>query len=210
MLGPGAFVITLLAPVAAQLIQRKLVHPQVLVALSLTITAAAMWYYGTFNLATDYDHLRPGAAFQGFGYGFFFVPLSIIAYSQLRPDQNNRASSLTNFFRNWGGSFGIALITTVAQRRQQFHQSVLAMQTATPQFGERAGAVSNYLVQQGFSGADATVAAKGYIYQQFLHQISFLAFMDCFRVIAWVTLAAVPLLFAVKHFRPGGKAPAAH
>lgn len=37
--------------------------------------------------------------------------------------ENNRASSLTNFFRNWGGSFGIALITTVAERRQQFHQT---------------------------------------------------------------------------------------
>jgi hypothetical protein len=36
------------------------------------------------------------------GYGFFLVPANIIAYSQLRPDQNNKASSLTNLFRNWG------------------------------------------------------------------------------------------------------------
>jgi MFS transporter, DHA2 family, multidrug resistance protein len=37
-----------------------------------------------------------------------------------------------------------------------------------------------------------------------------LSFMDCFRVIAWLTLAAVPLLLFVRRFKPAGKAPAAH
>ena len=136
VLGPGAFVITLLAPVGAQLIQRRLVHPRVLITISLATVAAAMWYYSTFNLATDYRHFALARGFQGLGYGFFFVPANIIAYSQLRPDQNNRASSLTNFFRNWGGSFGIALITTVVgtasgipsdERRRRDHLHVPAI-----------------------------------------------------------------------------------
>jgi hypothetical protein len=29
-------------------------------------------------------------------------------------------------------------------------------------------------------------------------------------VIAWLTVAAVPLLLFVRHFKPAGKAPAAH
>src|SRR6185437_11859028 len=132
--GPGAFVITILAPISAQLIQKKIVHPRILVMISLSITAFAMWHFSVFNLATDYPHFAWARALQGLGYGFFFVPLSTIAYSQLRPDQNNRASSLTNLFRNWGGSFGIALMTTVAQRREQFHQTALAAQSATQQF----------------------------------------------------------------------------
>jgi len=37
-----------------------------------------------------------------------------------------------------------------------------------------------------------------------------LSFMDCFRVIAWLTLAAVPLLLFVRRFKPAGKAPSAH
>ena len=119
VLGPGAFVITLLAPIGAQLIQRRIVHPRVLITISLAIVAVAMWHYSTFTLATDYRHYALARVYQGLGYGFFFVPVNMIAYSQLRPDQNNRASSLTNFFRNWGGSFGIAMITTVAERRQR-------------------------------------------------------------------------------------------
>ncbi len=85
-----------------------------------------MWHYSTFTLATDYRHYVLARALQGLGYGFFFVPVNVIAYSQLRPDQNNRASSLTNLFRNWGGSFGIAFITTAAERRHEFHQANLS------------------------------------------------------------------------------------
>jgi hypothetical protein len=41
-------------------------------------------------------------------------------------------------------------------------------------------------------------------------RVSFLSFMDCFRVISWLTLAVVPLLLLVRRFKPAGKAPAAH
>jgi len=212
VLGPGALVITMLAPVSAQLIQRKLIHPRYLVMLSLTIVGAALWHYSTFTLGTDFRHYVLARCLQGLGYGFFFVPVSIIAYSQLRPDQNNRASSLTNFFRNWGGSFGIALITTVAERRQEFHQSTVgsAITATSQQFAARTHALADYLVSKGFTGPDAAIAAQGGILQQLQHQVSLLAFMDSFRVIAWLTLAAVPLLLAIRHFKPVGKAPAGH
>jgi MFS transporter, DHA2 family, multidrug resistance protein len=212
VLGPGALVITFFAPIAAQLIQRQIVPARVLLAISMITVGAAMWYYSTFNLATDYSHYALARALQGLGYGFFFVPVNVLAYSQLRPDQNNKASSLTNLFRNWGGSFGIAFITTAAERRQQFHQTNLgsAVGANSRELGSRLNELTNYLVTKGFSGPDAAAAAQGYLYQQFQRQVSLLSFMDCFRVIAWLTLAALFLLFFVRRFKPAGKAPAAH
>jgi hypothetical protein len=65
-------------------------------------------------------------------------------------------------------------------------------------------------VTKGFSGSDAATAAQGYFYKQLQHQVSLLSFMDCFRVIAWVTLAAVPLLLLVQRFKPAAKAPTFH
>src|SRR6266571_5995944 len=212
VLGPGALVITFLAPIVAQLLQRQIVPARVLLAISMMTVGAAMWYYSTFTLATDYSHYALARAYQGLGYGFFFVPVNVLAYSQLRPDQNNRASSLTNLFRNWGGSFGIAFITTAAERRHQFHQTNLgsAIGATSQQLGDRVTELTNYLVTKGFSGPDAATAARGQIYQQFQHQVSLLSFMDCFRVIAWLTLAAVPLLLFMRRFKPAGKAPTAH
>ena len=212
VLGPGALVISILAPVGAQLIQRRIIHPTILVMFSVSVIAAAMWHYSTFTPATDYRHFALARAFQGLGYGFFFVPISVISYSQLRPDQNNRASSLTNFFRNWGGSFGIALVTTITERRQQFHQVNLgsAISATSQQFAERTHTLTDYLVSKGFTGPDAALAAQHGIFQQLQHQVNLLAFMDCFRILAWVTLATIPVLFAVRHFKPAGKPPAGH
>jgi DHA2 family multidrug resistance protein len=212
VLGPGALVITFFAPIAAQLIQRQKVSARALLTISLVTVGAAMWYYSTFTPATDYSHFALARAYQGLGYGFFFVPVSVLAYSQLRPDQNNRASSLTNLFRNWGGSFGIAFITTMAERRHQFHQTNLgsAIGETSHQLGERVTAVTNYLTTQGLSGPDAATAAHGYVYQQLQRQVSLLSFMDCFRAIAWLTLAAVPLLLLIRRFKPAGKPTGAH
>jgi len=212
VLGPGALVITFFAPIAAQLIQRQVVTARALLAGSMMTVGASMWYYSTFNLATDYSHYALARALQGLGYGFFFVPVSVLAYSQLRPGQNNRASSLTNLFRNWGGSFGIAFITTATERRRQFHQTNLGstIGATSQQLGERITALTNYLVSKGFSGPDASAAAQGRLLEQLQRQVSLLSFMDCFRFIAFLTLAAVPLLLFVQRFKAAGKTPAAH
>jgi DHA2 family multidrug resistance protein len=212
VLGPGALVITLFAPIAAQLIQRQIAPPRLLLMISMLTVGAAMWYYSTFTLATDYSHYAMARAYQGLGYGFFFVPVNVLAWSQLRPDQNNKASSLTNLFRNWGGSFGIAFITTAAERRRQFHQTNLgsAVDATSQQIADRVTDLANHFVTRGYSGSDAAAAAHGYIYQQLQHHVNLLSFMDCFRVIAWVTLAAVPLLLFIRRFKPAAKAPAGH
>jgi len=212
VLGPGAFVITLLAPVGAQLIQRGLVHPKTLLLFSLSIVFASMMMYSGFTLQTDYNHYAWARALQGLGYAFFFVPISVIAYSQLRPDQNNRASSLTNLARNWGGSFGIALVTALSERRQDLHQSrtgdTLAASSGALQQSVRDTA--NYLAAHGYSKADVLRASYLHYYNLLEQQTRLLGFMDCFRIIGWLTLAMIPIVFFVRSFKVGGKAPAGH
>jgi DHA2 family multidrug resistance protein len=212
VLGPGAFVITLLAPVGAQLVQRGIVHPRILLGISVVTVAASMFFYSGFNLQTDYTHYALARGFQGLGYAFFFVPLSVIAYSQLKPGQNNRASSLTNFFRNWGGSFGIAFVTAMSERRQNFHQSVVGANLTSSSFPlqQAIHTMTEYLRQHGFSSFDATRAATLYYYTQLENQTKLLAFMDCFHVVGWVTLAAAPLVLLIRHVRAPSKASAAH
>ncbi len=43
--------------------------------------------------------------------------------------------------------------------------------------------LTGYLMQHGFTSADAATAAPGVIYRQLSAQSEFLAFMDCFRII---------------------------
>jgi DHA2 family multidrug resistance protein len=207
VLGPGAFVITILAPVGAQFVQRGIVHPRVLLTIAIIIVGLSFLHYSHFTLATDYSHYAWARALQGLGYAFFFVPLSIITYSQLRPDQNNRASSMTNFFRNWGGSFGIAFITTMTERRQNFHQNRVGSNLTVPldKLHSAIQQTALYLQSHGFSPADAMRAASARYYQQLTAQTQLLAFMDCFHVIGVITLLAAPLVLLTHHFKISGR-----
>jgi len=212
VLGPGALVIAVLAPISAQLLQRRLVSAKVLVLASFCIVAISMFVFSDMTLAANSSHYAWNRALQGLGYGLFLVPVSLIAYSQLRPDQNNKSSSLTNLFRNWGGSFGIAFITTASERRENLHQSVLGstLDSASQAVQQGVHSLALQLVHYGFTAADAGPASLGIVYEQLLHQSMFLALMDCFRVIAWLNIVAIPLVFAVRKFKPQGDAPAGH
>jgi DHA2 family multidrug resistance protein len=212
VLGPGALVITFLAPVGAQLVQRGFIKPRILLFGAVMVVGISFLHYSHFNLDTDYKHYAWARALQGLGYAFFFVPLSVIAYSQLSPAQNNKASSLTNFFRNWGGSFGIAFITTVSERRQNFHQSSVGgnIAASSPALQQNIHQTAAYLQTHGWAPADALNAAYARVYEQLHAQTQLLAFMDCFHIIGIITLIAAPLVLVTKNFKPAGKSTAAH
>ena len=212
VLGPGALVITIFAPISAQLLQRHLVSPKSLVIASFCMIALSMFVYSDMTLDANSGHYVWERALQGLGYGLFLVPVNLIAYSQLRPDQNNKASSLTNLFRNWGGGFGIAFITTASDRRENLHQSVLgsSLGSGAQALQQSAHPLITQLMHFGFTSADAGQASLGVIYEQLLRQSSFLAFMDCFRVIGWLTLLTLPLIFLVRKFKATGETSAGH
>jgi DHA2 family multidrug resistance protein len=212
VLGPGAFVITLLAPVGAQLVQRGIVHPRILLFGALVVVGISLIHYSHFSLQTDYNHYVWARALQGLGYAFFFVPLSVVAYSQLTPHQNNKASSITNFFRNWGGSFGIAFVTTMAERRQDLHQTRVGdnLTPTTPGLQSAIQQTTAYLHVHGYSLTDAARGATAYYYEQLGKQTHLLAFMDAFRVIGIITLAVAPMVWLTKNVNMRGKIHTGH
>jgi DHA2 family multidrug resistance protein len=149
---------------------------------------------------------------QGLGIATLFVPVSQLAYSNLAKEKNNKASSLTNLFRNQGGSFGIAFVTTMLARRTQYHQSVLVAH-ATPSdapFQTLIQNLTNYFSTHGFTHADAIVHAQARAFDLLQRQATLLAALDCFTILGWVVLAGVPLVFLIKKFKSAAGSPSAH
>ena len=210
VLGPGAAVITLLAPFVVRIVPR--VGAKRLLAASFTIAALSFFYYSGMTTATDYTHFAMARCFQGFGYAFMFVPVSQLAYSCLPRNKNNKGSSLTNLCRNWGGSFGIAFVTTMLERRTQYHQSVLVsnLTSADGAVREFVRTSSHYLVARGASTPDAIHQAYGLAAGMMTQQAAMLAFMDCFRLLGVMVLLGLPLAFVIRRFRIGVGGDAAH
>src|SRR5216683_5175290 len=118
VLGPGAFVIVALAPVIVRILPRVGIKP--LIFTGYVIFAIGMWRYASIDLGTDYKHVALLRALQGLGIAPLFVPVSQLAYSFLPKNKNNKASSLTNLFRNQGGSVGIAFVNCFPPRATKF------------------------------------------------------------------------------------------
>jgi MFS transporter, DHA2 family, multidrug resistance protein len=138
--------------------------------------------------------------------------ISQLAYSNLAKSKSNKASSLTNLFRNQGGSFGIAFVTTLLARRSQYHQSVLVAH-ATP-FNERyrqlLDALTVYFTKHGFSHSDAVVHAQAQAFNLIERQATLLAFNDCFAALGCVIFLGFPLVFLIKRFRATAGASESH
>jgi DHA2 family multidrug resistance protein len=204
VLGPGAFVIVLMAPIVVRLLPK--VGSKRFIVIGSMIVGFAMWYFGSFDLGTDYRHYAWARAVQGLGLGCFFVPVSSMAYSYLPLNKNNKASSITNLFRNLGGSFGVAFVTTLLERRTQFHHSVL-VQHLTPEnplFRQSLDSVAQHLVSAGASTADAAQQAYGVVSRLAEQQAAMLGFLDCFHALGWISFFSVLLALASRSFRAGG------
>lgn|ERR1700694_2996134 len=206
VLGPGALVIMVMAPVVVRLTPR--IGAGKMIAAASVIIGLAMWRYASFNLHTDYQTYAMARALQGVGLGFFFVPVSQLAYSYLPMNKNNKASSLTNLFRNLGGTCGVAFVTTMLERRTQFHHSIMAqhLTLSDPGFLQKLDSITQYLVSMGASTVGAAEKAYGMIAGIAEKQAAMLGFLDCFWLLGIISLVGVPLALMTRKFRNDGKA----
>ena len=208
LLSPGAVVVMFMAPFSTRLL--RWIQPKWLVAVGLLLLGLALRRMTGFDLDLDYRGAVIARVFQGFGLGFLFVPVSQIAYSYLPRSKNTQASSITNLFRNQGGSFGIAFVTTMLARRGQFHQSVLGGYV-TPYSRPAADTLAAFRQQMlaaGAGSADATARATGMLYGMVQRQAAMLSYIDVLWLLAVLSLAGVGLCLFVKPSpKAGGPAP---
>jgi DHA2 family multidrug resistance protein len=210
VLTPGALVIVAMAPFIVRLI--PIVGAKRLIFIGFFFLGVAVWHVSQLTLQADYWVFARARMLQGFGLGFLIVPITQVAYSYLPPEKNNKASSLTNLFRNEGGSFGITFANVVLAQRGQFHQSILA-QHLTPDssiYRDWLQHVTSQFIHAGYSAIEAANRAEGQLYSMLTHQASLLSYFDCFVGLVIPACAGLIVAAAIKNFRPPGKPAGAH
>jgi MFS transporter, DHA2 family, multidrug resistance protein len=210
ILSPGALVLACMAPIIVRLL--PIFGPKRLIFAGFLIMIAAFWHYGQIDLTADYWTFAQARIFQVFALSFLFVPITQVTYSYLPPEKNNKASSLTNLFRNEGGSFGVTFANTVLAQRSQFHQSILG-QHLTPDnsiYRDWLQHTTSAFMHAGYSAVEAAKRAEGQLYAILNQQASLLAYLDCFTGLIIPASIGLVLALAIKKFGAPAKAPAAH
>lgn len=142
---------------------------------------------------------------QGFGMACMFVPITVVAMSQLHQNVIGNATGIFNLSRNLGGSIGISLITTFLIRNGQVQQAQLAAHM-TPydpafvmKFNQTARVMETYV-----GHANAPQRAYSALYGALVQQSMLVSFSNCFHVLSLVTIAAVALALLLKKAKPHG------
>jgi len=207
-------VATLISMPIAGVLSAK-VQPRVLLGASLIVEALALWNMTGFTTGMALRDAAFGRVWQMIGIPFLFVPLTNAAYVGLPQARTNQASALLNVARNLGGTIGISVVQSLLATRQQVHQSRLVegLEPLNLNYTDALSTMTQTLIAQGLSSAEAAQVAVGQIYQLMQQQASMLAFIDCFYSLMIFVALVFPTVWLLKrspvqHSSAAPRAPA--
>ena len=202
VLFPGGLMVLLLMPVVGFVLNRA--ESRWLVAFGFALAAFGMTQLAHLSLDVGqgtpvYDWVVSRA-----GMAFLWVPMNVMAFYYVPRDKTNSATGLINLARNMGGSIGISLVTTMLDRRAQFHQNrfVEHLRPGNPIYQAALHRIVTRFGLHGFDPVQAATEAQRMLYQQLQRQSMMMSFVDNFRMMAFLCLSVIPLMFIVKKTKP--------
>jgi DHA2 family multidrug resistance protein len=168
---------------------------RVLVALGLALMGWSLHMMAGFAIEMGEGPIIWSGFIQGLGLGLVFVTMQSLAFATLKPQMRTHAASMLNLSRNIGGSIGISLVTTLLARNMQIAHADLAGHVTEQVLPTITQGV---VAQLGLPGSSAVMLANAEI----TRQAAFIAYLDDFWIMMWLTFAAIPLVLLLRPARP--------
>src|SRR5579862_519358 len=174
--------------------------------------AFSMYALSHLNLNAGYWDIAWPQFIQGFALGFIFVPLTTATHDPIPKEQMGNATSLFNVLRNIGGSVGIAGATTMVARHTQTEINILGkyVNPYNPAAQQMIAGMKQMFMGKGSDAATATQQAYGAIWGMVQQQASMVSFVQAFRVLGFIFVVVVPLIFLMRRPKHSGASVALH
>lgn len=180
------------------------VDTRVLIGLGFLLMAYSSYRFAEINLDISISAIVWPGFILGLAIAMVFVPLTTQAMSNLPNEQIGNAAGIFNLMRNIGGSIGISALIAVVDRGAQAHQDLLSghIHLGNPRYLAYLQSLTASL-SRSFDPVTAKLKALGLTYDLLVQQATLLAYMDSFRILAYLCLLCMP---AVLLLRRAGKA----
>jgi DHA2 family multidrug resistance protein len=198
VLAPGGVATLVVMPIVGLLITR--INSKGIVIAGIVVTAYSTYLMSMFNRLADFNTILWPRIIMGIGVGLIIIPLTTLTLSRMKKEQLGNATSIFNLVRNIGGSFGVAISTTILTRRAQFHQARL-IDHLTPfdmTYTMGSSRASEVLQQRGMEQAVAGQGGLAAIYDQVIREASMMSFNDVFHLLSVMLVLTVPLVFFMR------------
>jgi MFS transporter, DHA2 family, multidrug resistance protein len=134
---------------------------------------------------------------RGIGMAILFVPLTTMAISALRGPEIGQGTGLNNMMRQLGGSFGIAIMTTIIHVRTMTNRNILVenINQYNPAYNDRDNANVQNFVAHGFPLEQARQMAHQLMEGLVSRQTMLVTYNGMYLLIGVFTLLCIPLIF---------------
>ena len=166
------------------------IDPRLIVAAGCVAGGVGSWYMTQFYAQIDFWNIAMPGLLRGIASGFMFLPLTTLSLGSVSMEDMGMASGLFNMVRTIGGSIGIALLVAMLTSGAQIHQSYLA---------GRLDLFRLSMLQHSYPALSANLVLHGgaptlqMMYLELQRQASVMAFVDDFRIIAYLFFILTPL-----------------
>jgi len=188
------------------------VEPRKLLIIGFLVCAYSLYDLSNVNLNAGYWDVFWPQFIQGISMGFIFVPLTTATHDPIPKEQMGNATSLFNVLRNIGGSVGIAGATTMVARHTQTEINILGkyVNPYNPAAQQMIAGMKQMFMGKGSDAATATQQAYGAIWGMVQQQASMVSFVQAFRVLGFIFVVVVPLIFLMRRPKHSGASVALH
>ncbi|ARP92116.1 EmrB/QacA family drug resistance transporter [Bordetella genomosp. 9] len=164
---------------------------RLIIALGFGLTTFSLWQMSAYTpQITEWDVIVP-SFIQGLGLGFTSVPLTTMTFSTLDRALRSDGTAIYSLSRNIGSSIGISAMQTLLVRNSATLHASLAAYVSASTLAAHPDALSRV-----FNVGDAAGLAG--LNEVITNQASFIAYLDDFRFMMWMTLAAIPCLLFMR------------
>jgi DHA2 family multidrug resistance protein len=177
----------------------RFIDARLLVFLGLCLSTWSLWMSIGFSPDTSAHTISMVSVVQGFGLGFVFVPLNTIAFATLPAALRTDGTALWTLIRNIGSSIGISIvIAELTSKTTAFHSQLV--EHVTP--------FNQALADPDVSGILnlGTDAGRALMDQIVTREATIMAFQNDFQLMMWISLAAFPLLLALRGSKSAARA----
>jgi MFS transporter, DHA2 family, multidrug resistance protein len=155
------------------------------------VTAASLWQMTGYSLYMDSWPIISAGVVQGFGLGLTFVPLNLLALSNLPAHIMSQGTAIRSLMRMLGGSVGISILEMqLAQNTQIVHSRLVeALRPDNP-------LIQGHFLAPNFSlTAPSGIAALN---AEVTRQAAMISYNDAFALMMIVVLASLPMLLLIR------------
>jgi MFS transporter, DHA2 family, multidrug resistance protein len=183
------------------------IDPRLMVTLGCLAAGIGSWYMADFYAEIDFWNIAGPGILRGLGSGFIFIPLTTLSLGAVSVENMATASGLFNMVRTIGGSIGIAILVAMLTSGAQIHQNYLAAHVDPFQLDmllHASPAASGIIGNITRHGAAPML---GMVYVQIQRQAAVMAFIDDFRIIAYIFFVLTPVALFMR--KPAARTSAA-